>query len=52
MWTGWETLLVCAWFVLAGALSMSDLSVAWVPQILAALCSFLALALCRTSTRP
>ena len=47
----WEAALVCAWFVLAGVLSSRVVSVSWVPQILLASGSFLALALCRTSPR-
>jgi hypothetical protein len=46
-----EAGLVCAWFLLAGALSARFESVSWAPQILLAAGSFLALALCRTPPR-
>ena len=47
----WEAGLVCAWFLLAGVLTARVVSFSWVPQILLASGSFLALALCRTPPR-
>jgi len=46
-----EAGLVCAWFLLAGARAVRFASISWVPQILLAAGSFLALAMCRTAPK-